>query len=152
MPNSVYILFRQITTGNGKIIFDGDTNYKGHLEQDQPINGLKTAQTLFSPTDTNLPINKFGVVRILTNGATSQFQVDDNVYTYNAGSGNANGFTVGAAGGITMGFANMEFVAAVLRKGVDSDTFKDDLLRWFKNKRNSFNNTWLVNNLPIFKL
>ena len=148
-PSCVYILLRQIKLNYGLQLIDGNLKYYGHIEQDFLLNGLKAYAGAFSAVDTSMLMNKYGIIRVLFNGASSVLQIDDTILTGNYGTRNPGGFTLGATGDLSTAFAGYEFVAAVLRKGVDSDTFKDDLLRWFKNKRNSLNNTWLTNHLPV---
>lgn len=143
-PFMVYILLRQKTWTEGKIIFDG--NIAGYCQLSQhggtENNYICASAGVSSNISAGLSLNSWGVVRSLFNGANSFLKIDDIVEINgdacgpdfgDFGSRDPNGFTLGANVALTQ-FTNIDVQAIILTKAVQSTTDEENINKWFKSE------------------
>jgi hypothetical protein len=132
-PEFVYIVFRQITWTVTAFIFNG-VGGEAKLWQ----NGGGTSITMKAGSDTggiSMPLNTWGVVRALFNGANSTLQLDNGYkITINPGTGNAGGFLMGAVSNGAGNYANIEVKEVIVRKTADSLTDQATLFNYLQQK------------------
>jgi hypothetical protein len=116
-PNTIYLLFRQISWTLNDYVWDGNI-----------LNSMRVLQNAVTPNlayDTggagliqmaNGPtIGSYGVLAVVYNGATSSGQVNQNAAaTGNAGATNGGGFALGVRGDNAAGFSNIEVKEVIL--------------------------------------
>ncbi len=107
-PCFVYMLVKQITWTNYDTIFDGNTSFSLCLRQrtTSPVIVIRAPNDVASNSD--LILNTWAVVRVLTNGANSKIQVNNSAATTGECTSNAGGFTVGARGAGNGAWSNIE--------------------------------------------
>jgi predicted GH43/DUF377 family glycosyl hydrolase len=135
-PEFLYIVFRQLSWTDGEPVIDGNTNYSLLLRQ---ASGGSTPELEVyageSSAKKTLPINSFGIVRILVNGANSIFQLNaDAAWTGNLGASHAGGLAVGRFAVATTKFGNIEIKRIIGRKSADAATYRDSLYTALYNK------------------
>jgi hypothetical protein len=139
-PESIYLVIKQIPGwASTNHIMDGNTNFAGGLRQNTSSPNLQVyAGAPGSADDSHLPINQWGIVRIILDGANSVFQVDGNApITGNFGAGNMAGITLGAAGSGTIRFGKFMLADAIFRKGHDSAGYFLSLYNHLKTKHSN---------------
>lgn len=127
-PETIYISFRQVTWADTDYISDGGL-----------VNGAAIAQRTTSPSidlfagvgptaqNTNLPVNIYGVIAAVFNGAASSLKVNGTAATTgNAGAGNMTGFTLGSVANATQ-FSNIQ-VKEILIYSVAHNTATQDIV------------------------
>jgi hypothetical protein len=98
-PESIYILFRQVTWTVNHYIFDGDAANSGRVIQSAVTPALTANAGASLAADAELAVNTYGVLTTVFNGAASSMQV--NFGTLVTGAGGAldmAGFSLGSAG------------------------------------------------------
>jgi len=119
-PEMIYIVFKQVAWTLSDRIFDGNTDTSMLIAQ-SPTSSSLVMHGGAALTNANLPLNTFGIARLLFNGANSKFTIDNTTpVTGNAGSISAGGFTLGARGTGTGFFSNVEVKEIIIRKVADS--------------------------------
>jgi len=96
-PYTVYIIFLQDSWTNNDRVFTGVTNQTIFIQ-----NGISPTLKLYAGSfvadNTDLPLDTFGICRVIFNGASSSIRIDDNVATTgNPGALSAGGITIGAS-------------------------------------------------------
>lgn len=119
-PEEIFIVFNQVTWTIGKYIFDGNANNSGMLRKDGTTPQLKIYAGTISAANANLPINTYGIGRILFNGASSKFILDNTApVTGNYGAVNMGGFTLGTSGNAAIP-SRVNVKAVIIRKIADT--------------------------------
>lgn len=99
-PETIYLLFKQVTWTINDVLFDGNAGGSGALQQ---LTGSPTITLNAGATTTSssaLAVNTYGAFCGVFNGASSVIQVGTSTSaTGNCGPGNMGGFTLGAIGG-----------------------------------------------------
>jgi hypothetical protein len=116
-PETIYLLFRQVTWTAADHIFDGVTNDLGTLNQPTaagtPNLGLFAGASVTA--NPNLALNTYGAVASVINGASSSILVNATTETTgDAGASNMGGFTLGARGDGGLNFANIQVKEAIV--------------------------------------
>jgi len=133
-PEFIYMVFKQVTWALNDYVFDGRTTISGALTQDATSGEIKAAAGSFSAANSNLPINTYGIVRVLFNGALSKLVVNDTTpITGDFGSANMSGFTLGRRGQSTR-FSNIEVKEIIIRKTADTEPDETAIYNYLKNK------------------
>lgn len=132
-PESIFIVFKQLSWTLNDRIFDGSTASKGVMVQSATANNLVVSAGSAS-SSIDLSLDKWCVARILFNGANSEFYIDTNGVAGNFGSNNMGGFTLGATGGGGASWSNILVKKIILRKVVESETDKNDIYNYLKDK------------------
>ena len=136
-PEMVYIVFKQVTWSFSKRVFDGNTTNSMVLSQFQTTPALNMFLVGHSLNSTNLPVNTFGIARLLFNGANSKFIIDDTTpLTGSFSSVSAGGFTLGAkgaAGGNRL-HSKIEVKEIIIRKVADSVTNESLIYKYLSDK------------------
>jgi hypothetical protein len=117
-PETVYILFKQVTWTGGDYVYDGNGS-----------NGMAVYQTTATPNlyqfaggavnanaITTLAVDTYGVLASVFNGASSlnQLNNDSPVSGEDVGANNAGGFTLGSNGAGNGGWSNIQVKEAIL--------------------------------------
>lgn len=122
-PAFVYAVLKQITWTNGDGIWDGIGLYGLLIQQNSVSPQIRLyVGSVPNPTfnNSNLPINTFGIIRALSNGAGSKLQINETIAkTGNPGANNPGGFTLGAVGNST-GYSHIQVAEVILRKTADT--------------------------------
>jgi hypothetical protein len=139
-PEQIYMVFKQVTYTSGDRIFDGDLNNSGMLRQKYPGGvspELECYAGSFSTSNSNLLLNTFGITRILFNGASSKFQINETTeWIGDLGAFDMGGFTLGRIGGSDTGWGNIEVKEIIIRKVADSAQDEQDIYDYLANKHN----------------
>lgn len=133
-PFFVYIIFRNVTWAGPNRIFDGFFQTSASLTQWGVPNGLLAHATLTSPINYNLPLNTFGIVKVLFNGANSLFQINKtDLWSGDLGIKVINGFTLGsqAIGNLP---ANIEVKGVLLRTIADNSVVQNQIYDYLYNR------------------
>jgi len=136
-PETIYIVFKQITWTLYRQIYDGRLTNRMALQQQAVTPKLIIYAGSNSDQDDNLILNTYGIVRAIYNGANSKFQIDDNVaWTGDAGASNAEGLCLGALfnGAATSNWSNIEVKEFIVRNVADSDATFNAIYTYLKNK------------------
>jgi peptidoglycan/xylan/chitin deacetylase (PgdA/CDA1 family) len=153
-PEFIYIVFKQVTWTVNDPIFDGTVTAYGELIQSSTTPGLKaTAGTASSQK--SLPIETYGIVRVLFNGASSKLQINNLVpLNWNCGANNMGCFTLGTRGATTTNYSNIQVKEIIIRTKADIDSDETIIYNYlnYKNKicspevanTNIFNNAKLI--------
>ena len=134
-PTFIYIVLNQISWTSGDYIFDGNGNDKGLLHQIGTTPGLKVYAGALSAEDSNLSIGSFGIARVLFNGVSSKFIINEN--TPNTGDFGAiamDGFVFGARGAPTSPYGNIQVKEIIIRKIADAAGDEADIYNYLKSK------------------
>lgn len=115
-PETVYVLFKQITWTLNSYIFDGDGAASGILSQRGTSPELATyAGSSVVANNSNLAVGVYGAVATVINGASSLIQVNNTTPTTgNPGVSNMGGFTIGGRGDGTTEWGNIQFKEAIV--------------------------------------
>lgn len=98
-PETVYLLFKQVTWTLNDVLFDGNTLSSGRMLQSATTPRIRILGSSATSEDANLAVNTYGAVASVFNGATSLTHVNlSTPVTGNVGTGDMSGFTLGANG------------------------------------------------------
>ena len=133
-PEMIYIVFKQLVWFSGNIIFDGSAFFNGALQNRPPSPGMVVRAGIESSVNGNLPLNTFGIVRVLFNGANSSFQINETApIVGNFGSTAMNAFTLASRGAPSQ-FTNIQVKEVLLRKIADSAQDQQDIYNYLVTK------------------
>lgn len=133
-PEHIYAVIKQVRWFGGDYIFDGETTADGSLLQTGVSPGLKVYAGTNSSENVNLPINKYGVLKILFNGASSKFQIDETAaISGDFGAINMGGFTLGRKG-LGGGEPTIEVKEIIIRKIADTIINENLIYSYLKKK------------------
>lgn len=129
-PETVYLLFRQVTWADFRLIFDGDTAAVAALRQ----RGVTPTIDLFSggaaAGNTGLILNTYSVVASVINGASSLISVNNGTPTTgNPGAGSPGGFTLGGNGTGTAN-SNIQVKEAIVYSVAHDATTRAQVIRY----------------------
>ena len=126
-PEMIYIVLKQVTWTHNAYIFDGNASVSGILYQLNTTPNLLIYAGVNSGNNTNLPIDTYGIVRVLINGASSSFQINETTaVTGNFGALDMGGFTLGANAG-SSNWGNIQVKEIILRKIADTAQGEQDI-------------------------
>jgi len=133
-PEFIYMVVKQVSWTVNDYFFDGDGNASGIVQQiGTTPNTVAYAGTL-SSQNSNLAVGTYGIIRILLNGASSTFQVNETTQiTGNFGANDMGGFTLGgrAAGDFN---SNIEVKEIIIRKTSDSANSEASIYAYLSDK------------------
>jgi len=134
-PEEIYMVIKQVTHVDGAYIIDGYTPATGLLKQLNPSpNTAIYAGTGLSASNTNLTLGSWHIVRILFNGASSEFQVNaTTAITGNYGVASMDGIRVGAYSADVQ-LSNIKIKEIIVRKVADSAGNKTIIYNYLKDK------------------
>jgi hypothetical protein len=113
-PETVYLLFRQVTWTSGGHVFDGNAGDSGRVVQFNATPAIRVSAGSSVAQNGNLAVNTYGAIAVVINGASSLIQVNSTTATTgNAGANNMGGFTLGASGAAAA-FGNIQVKEAVV--------------------------------------
>lgn len=135
-PEFIYIVFKQITYTNGRIILDGNNVLGGMVRQVEPSPNLKAYAGTYSNAITTLAVDTFGILRVLFNGASSKIQHNANAaVTGNFGAGTMAGFSLGTTVDGNAGYcANIEVKEIIIRNVADAEATETAIYNYLKAK------------------
>jgi hypothetical protein len=121
-PVQIYFCFRNKNWSNGRYITDGVSSIV-MLTTRATTPGIKAyAGGSFSTQDDNLPIDEYGVIRVLYNGASSKLIVNDNTpIEDNFGANNPGGITIGSKYNDISVATNIEVAEMICRTIADTE-------------------------------
>lgn len=135
-PEMIYMVIQNKTWAHGLVLFDGNATNTGNIylisfsPQIQASSG-----GVFSDGNINLTLNTFHIVRLLFNGSSSKLQIDETSATLiSFGSVNMEGFTLGAFGGGSARWSNIQVKEVILRKVADTTQDEQDIYDYLANK------------------
>jgi len=132
-PEMIYIVVKQISWSSFDRFFDGDVGDRNQLIQTDGTPNL-IMRSSGSSTSDSLALNTFGIVRSLTNGANSTFQINDNtLINWIATNFAMNGFVLGARGSVA-NFSNIQVKEVILRNVDDTDATEEAIYLYLKRK------------------
>jgi len=98
-PETIYLLFKQVTWTSQLRIFDGNASNTGLIFQNGTTPDLDAFAGANSGATNDLALDTYGIATVVFNGASSIFYIDNNTpITGNFGTSSMNGFTLGASG------------------------------------------------------
>lgn len=107
-PETVYILFKQITWTSSDRIYDGNTVNSGILYQ----TGTTPSLVMFAGTnltEVDLAVDTYGIVSAVFNSTSSVLQLNnDSPVTGDAGTANMGGFVLGTKSDASVGFSHIQ--------------------------------------------
>lgn len=119
-PEQIYIVFKQVTWTNNNGIFDGDGLVTGLMSTEGSTPRLIVKTDASSAQNANLAVDTFGIARVLINGASSSFQINETTaVTGDFGTRDMGGFTLGGAGGGIIN-SHIQVKEVIIRKIVDT--------------------------------
>ncbi len=118
-PEIIYIVYRLISYTNDRYVFDGGTDNTGVIINQAPSPNSKAFAGAFSGANANLVVGSFGIIRVLFNGASSSYQIDETAaVTGNFGASDMGGFTLASkSDGTSPG--NIQVKEIILRNTAD---------------------------------
>jgi hypothetical protein len=135
-PEQIYIVFKQVTWST-TFVFDGHAINSGRIAGATGTPNLQLNAGVNDINNNNLAVNTWGIGRVLFNGLSSSFQIDEtSAATGNAGTNDMNGFHLGSRGGGTGGYSNIQVKEIVIRKIADSAPDNVLIYTYLKNKYN----------------
>ena len=139
-PVTIYLVGKQVTWSDGKIITEGSTNYYCRLWQQESSPQIRISASANGANylaNTNLAVNTFGIVTALFNGSNSLLQVNNtDAVTGDIGTNAMNGLYIGK--GASAAYSNIQVKAIIIRKVADSA----DIRTVIKNYLNSVYEIW----------
>lgn len=131
-PETVYLLFKQVTWGNADRIFDGHTSNSGAIIQrtTSPNIAIRATNTDIAE-NTNLPLDTYAAVVAVLNGASSVLQVNNTAPTTgDIGAGSMSGFCLGAIGAGTSAWANIQCKEAIIYAAAHAADVRARVIRY----------------------
>ena len=120
-PETIYIVFQQLSWTFLERVFDGNSTDTGHLTQRNSSPGLRAGAGSSLVPNSNLALGVFGIATIVLNGINSSLQINRTAKTVgDAGLSDMGGFTLAAYGSAAGGFCNIEVKEIILRDIVDT--------------------------------
>lgn len=127
-PESIYIVFKQITWNNGDGIFDGDANSGGKLQQAGSTPNLIIDAGTALGNGSTFALGSFKIATVIFNGVNSVFQEGDSAEsTGDTGSNDMNGIVLGATGVGASLFGNIEIVEFIGYQGAHTAQNRTDV-------------------------
>jgi len=121
-PEMIYITFKQIAWSLYDVILDGDTYNGGCLQQRTTTPNLMINAGVSSVEYINLPLDTWGIIRILLYGVDSKLQVNtETPITGNFGTNNMGAFTLAKPGTINGYYSNIEVADIICADIADTE-------------------------------
>ncbi len=122
-PETVYLLFKQVSWTGNDYVCDGNTFVSMSLAQSTATPRIDVYAGVAGVANTNLAVGSYGVIAAVFNGTSSVSQVNmTTAVTGNSGTNNAGGFTLGASG-TPGGYSNIQVMEAIIFPAAhDADT------------------------------
>jgi len=134
-PEFVYIVFKQVTWVNFDRIFQGETDSSSTLFQYPTTPSLLAHSGNITTADGNLPLNTYGIARVLFNGASSTLQINSNTkITADFGSNNMGGFALGGRIDANDRYSNIEVKEVIIRNVADTTQDEGTIYNYLANK------------------
>ena len=122
-PWTCYMLGKSIVWTLNATFFDGNTNAVGAVYMSAASPNIRQFAGLATTENANMPIGSYALITSVFNGASSTLQVNNTTaVTSDAGASNAAGFTIGAAGGGAVQFANIQVKEVMVFAGAHNAT------------------------------
>ena len=144
-PESIYIIFKQLSWTSGDYIFDGTATVYGALLQAGTSSGFRASAGVSSETAMGLGLNELGIARVFFNGTNSKIQINNyKQQNWNCGVNNMGAFTLFARGNGTAAYSNIVVTDIIGRKVRDTDQNEIRIYNYLNalrgiNKKDSYN-------------
>jgi len=136
-PETIYIVFQQVSWASSDTIFDGASGNSMRLYQNlttPTINMTAGADTNFS---TSATIGSYFIVTTIFNGASSILQVNNlTELSGNASTNNAGGFTLGIFGNLVSAPANIQVAEVCLFNTAHGSTDRTSMKNYLASRYN----------------
>lgn len=121
-PESVYLVWKQITATDQDGVFDGNAANSMLLQQLLGAGKMGIYSGLsVDESSATMPLDTYGITTCVFNGASSLLQQNaGTAVTGNAGANNAGGLTLGAYATADGKFANIQVKEMIVRSSADS--------------------------------
>jgi len=120
-PEMIYIIFKQITWILYEVILDGNTYPSGCLQQRATTPNLMISAGAPTAENNNLPLDTWGIIRILFDGASSKLIINATTPTTgNSGATDMDAFIIGSMGSIG-GYTNIEVADIICADIADTE-------------------------------
>jgi hypothetical protein len=114
-PETVYLLFKQVSWTASDTFFDGNADATGRLYQLSSSPSMQASAGAALAVMAGPAIGSVGVVSLVFNGASSSASVNNGAATTgDAGASNMGGFTLGTRGSTVDRFANIQVSEAII--------------------------------------
>lgn len=135
-PETIYIVFKQLSWSITNHIFDGVVSNTGSLYQSTVNPSLRAYSGVNeSSNNTKLPLNTFGIVKVLFNGANSKIKIDiTNTMTFTGGANGMGGITLGSLNNMNSRFANIQVKELICINSENTRAEEVSILEYLKNK------------------
>ena len=133
-PEIIYIVFKPVSWGVNRTIFDGNSSLSGALFQGGSTPELKMYAGSVSPVNANATIGTYHIARVLFNGASSKMIINETTpLTGNFGASNMGGFNLGQRGSGSS-FSNIEVKEVIIRKIADTSPNEAEIYAYLSSK------------------
>lgn len=134
-PEMIYMVFKQVTWISNSRVFDGNLVNSGILRQVVATPQIGVFAGSASTKSSDLALNTYGIARVLFNGASSKFIVNNNIpITGDFGAANLGGFILGSNAGGGVNHSNIQVKEIILRKVADSATDEQNIYNYLSKK------------------
>lgn len=134
-PETIYLLFKQITWTSGDCLFEGNASGSGRVAQTGSSPNLRAssdAGITFIDSSPDLALDTYGVLTVVFNGASSQIRINSNAaVSGDAAANNMAGFNLGSRTS-TSNAANIQ-VKEIAIYSAAHDTATQDLVIAYMN-------------------
>lgn len=130
-PETVYILFKQVSWTNQDYIFDGNSGSSMVFRQDGSTPQVDIIAGSGITNNSDLAVGAYGVSSCVFNGASSLLQINlGTPTTGNCGANNAGGFTLGANATGGANFANIQVKEVIIFPAANDATQRARVIRY----------------------
>jgi hypothetical protein len=134
-PEFIYMIVKQITWTVNDRFFDGWTAGTGAVSQFLASPRLALSAPDLAAGNSGLSVNTWGIIRVLFNGASSKFIVNNTTpATGDPGDNNMGGFTLGVRGGLGSQFSNIE-VKDIVCVDIDDAANETEIYNWLVTRK-----------------
>lgn len=113
-PYTVYCLFRSLSFTANDRVFDGVTATARVVQGAASPTLTMNAGVSIAHPDGGLPVDIYGVIGCVFNGASSVFQINTLSRSGNAGANNPGGFTLAASSGVAAAFGHIQVKEVII--------------------------------------
>ena len=132
-PTTIYFLGKQITWTSSDKLIDGDSYQVAAINQTGSSPGLRIIAGLEAAANDNLALDTYGVISAVFDGASSLLQIDNTTPTTgNAGTSNAGGITLSAAGN-NLQFAHTQIKEVVIYSVAHDASTRRQVIDYLRN-------------------
>lgn len=130
-PETIYLLFKQVTWTNAEYIFDGNATATGRVLQSPTTPSLLPTAPTSMTANANLEVDTYGVLAVVFNSTSSVHQINNTTpVTGDAGTNNMGGFTLGARGAGDAGYGNIQVMEGMILNTAHGDKSRETFISY----------------------